>query len=163
MLNIGSVEIDNNSEELFPWSDKLCVGIEEIDAQHRVLVDLVNELHRAIHERQGSEVGREILGRLVEYTRIHFTVEESLMRVLGYPDYEEHKKHHTQLIEQVNNLHKKVIQGQQVSFELLHFLRVWLSKHIMEEDREYVPFMLSKGVAANYKKRSWLDRIFHHE
>lgn len=158
MLNIDRVEM-----VLFPWSDKLCVGIEEIDAQHRVLVDLLNELHRAIHERQGSAVGREILGRLVEYTRIHFTVEASLMRVLGYPDYEEHKKHHTQLIEQVNNLHKKVIQGQHVSFELLHFLRVWLTKHIMEEDREYVPIMLSKGVAANYKKCSWLDRIFHHE
>ncbi len=157
-----TTELIPESEELFPWSDKLSVGIEEIDAQHRVLVDLLNELYRAIKERQGSEAALEILGRLVEYTRIHFAVEESLMRVLGYHDYEEHKKHHSMLIEQVNDLHERVRGGQHVTFELLHFLRTWLTRHIMEEDREYAPFMLSKGVAANYKKRSWLDRIFHN-
>lgn len=156
-----TAELIPKSEELFPWSDKLSVGIEEIDAQHRMLVDLLNELHRAIQERHGSDVALEILGRLVEYTRIHFAVEESLMRVLGYGDYEEHKNHHNQLINQVNDLYDRVRGGQHVTFELLHFLRVWLTKHIMEEDREYVPFMLSKGVAASYKKRSWLERIFH--
>ncbi|WP_299734286.1 bacteriohemerythrin [uncultured Endozoicomonas sp.] len=160
MASMNAAEVQADIEELFPWSDKFCIGIEEIDAQHRVLVDLLNELHRAIHEHHGSEAAAEILGRLVEYTRIHFAVEEALMRVLDYPDYEEHKKHHGQLIEQVNGLHRRVLDGQHVTFELLHFLRVWLSKHILEEDREYVPFMLSKGVAASYKKRSWLDRIF---
>jgi hemerythrin len=43
----------------------LSVGVEEIDEQHKVLVDLLNEMHDAIHERRGSEVAREILGKLV--------------------------------------------------------------------------------------------------
>lgn len=84
----------------------------EIDAQHKVLVNLLNELHRAIYEHKGSETASEILGRLIEYTRIHFKVEECLMRILSYPDdeerkKEEHKKHHTQLIGQVHELHEK--------------------------------------------------------
>ena len=73
------------------WSDVLSVGIEEIDAQHKVLVDLVNEMHQAIHQRRGSDAVREILAQLADYTRIHFAVEESLMRILGYPGYDDHK------------------------------------------------------------------------
>ena len=30
------------------WSNEISVGIEEIDAQHRVLVDLLNEIHEAL-------------------------------------------------------------------------------------------------------------------
>lgn len=35
------------------WSTELSVGIEEIDAQHQVLVDLLNQVHEAIQQRQG--------------------------------------------------------------------------------------------------------------
>ena len=43
------------------WSDALSVGIEEIDEQHKVLVELVNRMHQAIHERHGSDVVKGIL------------------------------------------------------------------------------------------------------
>ncbi len=152
---------NKGSNVLIPWNDSLSVGIQEIDEQHKVLVDLLNELHRAITEHHGSDAAIGILDRLVEYTRIHFSVEESLMRVLDYPGYEEHKQHHEQLIEQVYELRGKVGNGKHISFELLHFLKSWLTRHILEDDRDYVPFFLSRGVKASYEKRSWLDRIFH--
>ena len=40
------------------WSTELSVGIEEIDAQHQVLVDLLNQVHEAIQQRQGMEVAQ---------------------------------------------------------------------------------------------------------
>ena len=52
------------------WSDALSVGIEEIDEQHKMLVDLVNKMHEAIHQRHGSDVVKSILSDLAEYTRI---------------------------------------------------------------------------------------------
>ncbi len=70
------------------WSNELSVGIEEIDFQHKVLIDLLNEIHEAIQQRQDTEVTRNIVRRLDEYTRVHFAVEESLMRILHYPEYE---------------------------------------------------------------------------
>jgi hemerythrin len=84
------------------WSNELSVGIEEIDAQHKVLVDLLNQIHEAIQQRQGTEATSQIIERLGEYTRIHFAVEESLMRILHYPDYERHKEEHDRLIDQLN-------------------------------------------------------------
>ncbi len=152
---------DATGEALFIWTDDLSVGIEEIDEQHKVLINLINELYRGIMEKHGSDVTIAVLEKLVEYTRIHFALEESLMRMLHYPNYEDHKKHHEMLLDQVNELVTKVKSGHHVTFELLHFLKNWLSKHIMEEDMVYAPFFLESGVAANHKKRSWLGRIFH--
>ena len=112
-------------------------------------------------EHHGSQESQRILGELIQYTRIHFAVEESLMRMLDYPNYELHKKHHEMLIEQIYQLHKKLVHGNKsISFELLHFLKKWLTKHIMEEDMEYSPFMLGKGVKSHYEKKGWMSRLW---
>ena len=37
-------------------------------------------------------------------------------------------------------------ENSNVTFELLHFLRGWLTHHILGTDKAYVPFLLSKGV-----------------
>jgi len=143
------------------WSDDLSVGIEEIDAQHQVLVDLINEMHEAIHQRHGSEVVQDVLGRLADYTKIHFAVEESLMRILGYPDYEAHKAQHEKLVEAMHDLQDKVKSGKtSIGFELMHFLKIWLTKHIMESDRNYSGFFLASGAKQKLKKKGWTARLW---
>ena len=147
--------------KLVEWSEELSVGIQEIDEQHKVLVNLLNQLHDAIHQRHGSEAARKILDELADYTRIHFAVEESLMRVLEYPDYEAHKQQHEDLIQQLVDLKEKLdTGGHSISFELLHFLKVWLTKHILESDKEYSPHFLSKGVKASWTKKSWVGKLW---
>ncbi len=144
------------------WSNELSVGIEEIDAQHKVLVDLLNQIHEAIQQRQGAEATGEIIERLGEYTRIHFAVEESLMRILHYPEYERHKEEHDRLIEQLNGFRAKLESGKgSVSFELAHFLKVWLTKHIMETDKGYTPHFLEQGIRPELSKQSWVQKLWH--
>lgn len=143
------------------WTDTLSVGIEEIDEQHKMLVDLVNKMHEAIHQRHGSDVVKSILGDLAEYTHIHFAVEESLMRILNYPSYEEHKEIHEELLQSVNDLQEKVATGKTaIGFELMHFLKNWLTKHIMEEDMQYSGFFLQAGAQAKLSKKSWIQRLW---
>ena len=143
------------------WSDALSVGIEEIDEQHKVLVELVNRMHQAIHERHGSDVVKGILAELVDYTRIHFAVEESLMRILDYPGYEAHKIVHEELFKHVIQLQTKVESGKtSIGFELMHFLKNWLTKHIMEEDMEYSSFFLNAGAKPKLAKKSWIKRLW---
>ncbi len=143
------------------WSDNLSVGIEEIDEQHKVLIELINRMHEAIEQKHGSDVVLDILAELADYTKIHFAVEESLMRILGYPGYEEHKDIHDELLEHVVELQKKVISGNTaISFELMHFLKSWLSKHIMEEDMQYTGFFLASGAQPALKKKSWIQKLW---
>lgn len=143
------------------WSGELSVGIEEIDSQHQVLVDLLNQIHEAIQQRQGAEITQVIVQKLYEYTRVHFAVEESLMRILHYPEYERHKKEHEELIAQLNELQAKLGEGKaSINFELAHFVKNWLTKHIMETDKRYTPYFLSQGIRpellqGSRKKRFW--------
>lgn len=143
------------------WNSELSVGIEEIDEQHKVLVGLINRMHDAIHQRHGSDVVEGILAELAEYTRIHFAVEESLMRILNFPGYEEHREAHEELIQQMVDLQKKIAEGKHaIGFELMHFLKVWLSKHIMEEDMQYSGFFLAAGASPKLSNRSWVKRLW---
>jgi hemerythrin len=147
---------------LIEWSDELSVGIQEIDEQHKVLVGLVNEMDEAIRQHHGSEVTAEILQRLAEYTKIHFAVEESLFRIFDYPGYEEHKKQHDELIREVLELQNKVNSGKKsVSFQLLHFLKMWLTQHILDSDKEYGPYLLKSGLKARSSQSSWFKKLWH--
>lgn len=148
-------------EPLIVWTPELSVGIQEIDEQHKTLVDILNQLHVAIMQHHASAEVVHILDELVEYTRIHFAVEESLMRVLDYPDYEAHHAEHEKLIAQVQQFRHRVIDdGRAITFELLHFLKQWLTVHIMESDQRYTEHFIQRGVRASYEKPSWLSRLW---
>jgi len=122
--------------DLFTWSDDFSVNVQEIDEQHKVLVGLLNELHLAIVGHHGRKTSREVLDRLAEYTRTHFLLEESLMRLTNYPGFEVHKQQHEELISQVQALqHKLDNENVAITFELLHFLKNWLIQHINENDK----------------------------
>lgn len=144
------------------WSNELSVGIEEIDSHHRILVDLLNQVHEAIQQRRGAEVAKEIIQQLAEYTRVHFAVEESLMRILHYPDYERHKADHDRLVEHLADLQEKLYTGKgPISIELAQFLKAWLTKHILEVDKRYVPHFLAQGIHPELSKSgSWTQRFW---
>jgi len=121
----------------------------------------MNDMHDAIHKRRGNTVVHEILDRLIEYTRIHFVVEESLMRILDYPEYEGHKKQHEGLLRHVSELSEKAEVGNTaIGFELMHFLKIWLTKHIMESDKRYTDHFLRAGAKPQLKHRSWVSRLW---
>lgn len=144
-----------SATDLIEWSDEFSVGIQEIDEQHKVLVGLLNQLHKAIREHHGRATSREILGRLAEYTRTHFLLEESLMRLTHYPGLEIHKQQHQDLMHQVEALQHKVdTENVAISFELLHFLRNWLVQHINDSDKRFGAHFRKAGLApyANWSK-----------
>ncbi|MFZ2726672.1 MAG: bacteriohemerythrin [Methylococcaceae bacterium] len=156
----------NTIKHFAEWTDELSVGIEEIDAQHKVLVGLVNRLYEETIAHQGnSAVLDEILNQLVEYTIIHFAVEESLFRIFDYPAAETHTHHHEDLKKQVLELQRKVKHGEAtVNTELLLFLKRWLQNHIIVEDKLYGPFLIAQGVKSHSpKSTSWLGRLWHKD
>jgi len=143
------------NQVLFSWEDSYNVGIQEVDEQHQVLVTLLNQLHTAILEHHGKKTSREILDQLAEYTRTHFLLEESLMRVTHYPGFDIHKQQHEDLIKQVHDLQTKLDQENvAITFELLHFLKNWLMQHINESDQRFGKHFKTAGLSqyANWSK-----------
>ncbi|EIJ41587.1 hemerythrin-like metal-binding domain-containing protein [Beggiatoa alba B18LD] len=148
---------------LVEWTDELSVGVQEIDEQHKILVGLVNRMYESIVKRTDQAEIKRVLDELAQYTVIHFAVEESLMRIFDYPDYEIHKKHHEELTKQVVDLQKRVTKGEgTVSIEVLHFLRHWLTHHILQDDKRYGPFLLGKGLKSAWTEKSWVGKIWEY-
>ncbi|MDR1854279.1 MAG: bacteriohemerythrin [Azoarcus sp.] len=130
-----------------PWSDAFVLGIDSIDKQHRWLVDATNRLYDEIESRNPDrEVVKGILEGLVDYTVNHFIVEEDLFNRLGYPEEKEHRARHDEFARHALELLLKFEKGESVSDEMLSFLQSWLIKHIMKEDKAYVPFLQEKGI-----------------
>ena len=133
--------------ELMRWDSSLQLGIGQIDEQHKQLVAMINDLHRAMKQRQTMAVMGGILQRLVNYTVYHFGHEEKLFQKHGYPEYDQHKKIHENLVGKVIEFKTKIDRGDStISMELMDFLKDWLVNHIKGTDKKYVPFLQGQGV-----------------
>ncbi|QKQ25563.1 bacteriohemerythrin [Candidatus Reidiella endopervernicosa] len=93
------------------WDDTYSVGIEEIDNQHKVLVGLINELDDALRVHSNREMVQGVIDQLIDYTKLHFAVEESIMRLFKYKEYEPHKAVHDGIIDKLNGMNEKFMAG----------------------------------------------------
>lgn len=132
---------------LIQWDDSFSVGVPRIDAQHKKLVEMVNELNDAMRQGKGKEIVGSIVQGLVGYTLTHFTLEESLFVRTGYPDTEAHEKEHAEFVMKVSKFRDDFETGRlSLSVEVMTFLSSWLTKHIKGCDQKYSEYFLSKNV-----------------
>lgn len=128
--------------DLFPWTDKLSVGITEIDNQHKKLVYLVNQLHKAMKTQKGAHESGKILDELAQYVVTHFKYEEDLFEEKQYPLQGEHIQLHKDLVDKVSAFHDEFKKGKAgLSMDLMYFLTDWLKNHIMKADKAYTPYL----------------------
>lgn len=110
----------------------------EMDRQHRRLVDLVNQLHDAMKSGQGATQVDTVLNGLAAYTRTHFQDEENLLRQRGWSGLPGHLQLHQGLLRQLAGFVEAHKAGKRIStLDLSAFLKDWLTKHILQEDRQY--------------------------
>lgn len=133
---------------LVTWNDKLSVGVQSIDDQHKKLVSLLNQLHDGMMSGKGKDILGGVLKGLIDYTVVHFRYEEELFARTGYPDAEAHKKHHAELVRKVQEVQRKYdVDGPKaLTIPVMNFLKDWLANHIQGADRAYGPHMVSKGI-----------------
>jgi len=130
-----------------PWSNLFCVGVREIDEQHRVLIGFVNRLGDAGNGAAASEVRSDILAGLVEYVRKHFATEERLMLQHGYVGAAAHIDAHRKFSQRVEQMLMPQDPGTEPELgELSIFLRQWLIAHILHTDKELGMALNAKGV-----------------
>lgn len=129
------------------WSNDLSVGIQEIDLQHRRLIELFGELDKAINQGADKEFMAKALKELNAYVREHFTLEERWMSRHGYPGLAEHAARHETFIEKLLHFELDFLRGESgVSGEVLEYLEDWLKEHVSVQDQDYARFFLGKGI-----------------
>lgn len=135
---------------LFEWRESFSVGSDLIDTDHKILISLINQLDDAMETGQARDVVASVLNVLIEYTESHFSREERLMELGGYPDIVRHKEEHVRLTQQVREIRDRLRRGERgvVGEELLTFLKTWLTSHILGVDMKYRPFIETLDPAA---------------
>ena len=131
----------------FPWTDELVVGFDQIDEQHRWLVDMTNKLHDELAKPNPDRAAvGEILEGLMDYTMNHFIVEEDLFQRHGYPETLAHKAEHDRFTSGIMELLDRFEEGADINDDALNLLKDWLTHHILTVDKGYAPFFKEKGI-----------------
>jgi len=125
------------------WNDRIGVGVEDVDADHKKLIAMINELYDAILAGSGRKKLSALLDRLVDYTRYHFAREEELFARTGYPDAAAHKQQHEEMAKWINTAWHRYRNSNIAapSFEVMNYLKDWLFDHILGSDRKFAPHM----------------------
>jgi hemerythrin len=121
---------------LFKWSGAHSIYLPEIDAEHRALYRLGDELHKAVLAGADLAQLRPILANLLETAEEHYRHEERLMRAMHYSSFEWHKRQHNAARKKSKALARRIEGGDAAAAEeLLTFLSVWLRDHMGVADR----------------------------
>jgi len=131
---------NTKNSEIVVWSDKYATGIETLDNQHHELVDLTNQLYIACLAGDDvlNTVFKDAMSRMVEYVRFHFSAELKLLKAIDYPDYNNHKKMHDDLIKEILLAAKDFDDGMKfVPNNFVRTLKDWVFGHIAVYDKLY--------------------------
>lgn len=118
------------------WDESMSIGVAEIDAQHRRLFDLVNEVDQAVRERHGADIAASALRRLCDYAVEHFAAEEALMDMDAYADYDRHMGQHMDCTTRALEFLQAVNEGKETDMPaFLDFVAHWAREHIQDVDQ----------------------------
>lgn len=122
--------------QTFVWSPCYETGISDMDAQHRRLVGLINELGEVILHGETADLER-LYAELFDYARVHFAQEEALMAEhrLDSRVISRHRDLHQQFVRQVEKMRAERDRSGDRIQELNRYLASWLTLHILGEDK----------------------------
>lgn len=121
------------------------IGVAEIDEQHRKLVNMVNEVNRAVKDACSEDALKSHLTALLAFTRQHFDTEHGLMLEYGYPGMDTHDHQHMELLKQAEQLVERMTPGDELI--LLQTLKDWLIGHILNSDKPMGAYLVSRGLS----------------
>jgi hemerythrin-like metal-binding protein len=120
------------------------LGIEEIDRQHAELIACLERLELWVGKGQGFPAALDAMSALNAYVAKHFDYEEEFLRQYGYEKLSEHIAEHLEISRELARLSQQVLDGGDVSDELIGMIRHWIVSHIGVEDLEYASFIAGR-------------------
>jgi len=126
------------SIEIFPWNENFNTDITEIDEQHKVLVEIINQLATHLGNNSDRDVLDETFKKLADYATFHFKSEEKIWEKYfpSNSSLKGHKETHNDFLKAALNF--KIEQSSKPSNtvieKVLSFLTHWLAHHILDSD-----------------------------
>ena len=126
----------------FLWKEEYELGLPQIDLQHTMIVNMINELYASIDAGEEEEATARIFAKLMRWIEDHFAAEEKAMREHDYPDQKAHLAEHEAFRKRAYQLYDRHRAGETIAaYDLANFLKDWLKKHIARVDKNFGAFV----------------------
>ncbi len=130
------------------WNKKYALGIAAIDAQHKQLFRLSDDLDAALSRGIRPQDLDALLIRLKQYAARHFTLEERHMAELNYAGLEEQQKTHEEFVNRYSKLHQQLTTDG-LSADLTNLLQQelsgWIRDHVTGMDQQFGSFYKTRS------------------
>jgi hemerythrin-like metal-binding protein len=122
--------------QVFKWTKAHSVFLPEVDAEHRNLFLLAEQLQQSIEGGARAPRLRNEMQALLDALEEHFTHEERLMKAAACESYEWHKQQHDTARRKGKRLIADFAAGNRgAAQDFLAFLAHWLRDHMALTDR----------------------------
>jgi hemerythrin len=139
------------------WDESLATGEPAIDAQHRYLIGILNELAQAIEEGRGAEAVRHIVAALRGYAEWHFAREERCMARYECPAAAANVEAHGYfMLITLGFQHELRLAGDspELALRVYHELSTWIGSHLRRIDGQLAPCVRACAAPAVAPRRS---------
>lgn len=120
----------------FKWTKAHAVFLPQVDAEHRNLFRLADEIHQAV--RAGVEGARisEMVRPFLATIQEHFVQEERVMKAASCPDFAWHKQQHDNALKRTAKFLAEMETGDaEAPMAMLEYLSRWFKDHVALTDR----------------------------
>lgn len=159
-------ENDNNSNFDFEKEIYKKTEIKIIDNHHLFFEKTLYQLKKLIHFGEiQEEVIKKILDKMEVYSKIHFAIEEMLMKKWNYHKLDLHIEEHKGFISSLENFRFQITDLKnkkeeallnQIYNDLLNYLTSWIFSHLQYADVEGY----SKEIPDKERWKKWIDFEF---
>ena len=127
------------------WKDEYCIGNESIDAEHKRLFDIANEILNINNPLMETPRIALLVKELYGHMREHFVHEEAHMESVSFDEIEEHKTMHKSIVTEMNDVLKMSKDYIQLDNLLVILMKEWVLKHIAEEDIKHCKLQVAES------------------
>jgi hemerythrin len=126
------------AEVRFVWDDSYVIGLPEIDEQHRLLFDMIEDLAAVAEGRSPGEGMASLVGKLVALARSHIEFEDTLAARNPGKGYEAGAGDRVEFIRKIEGLARTLANA---PVDALHttveFLKDWVIDHTLLDHRRF--------------------------
>jgi len=130
-----------------PWTPELSTSVDEIDNQHKELIQRVDGLLTALAQGKERPEIAKIIQFLSDYVVFHFGNEERYMKQYGYQNATQHLAQHAQFVKTFGRLKDRLLMegiGPELAEDARQLVVDWLINHIKYSDRALGLFLKRK-------------------
>jgi hemerythrin-like metal-binding protein len=127
---------------LVEWRDDFNIGIDEVDFEHKEMINLINKSYEEAKKEGSSEAVMDSLGDIFEKISAHFALEEKVMKELEYDQFEDHKEDHERLLDSIRDIMDEYADETVLDDEKFGLsLKEWFINHFSNKDARLHSFL----------------------